>query len=103
MVAAPGKPPSSRRRAWMVQASPASIGAGGAVEVVAVEAEPGLEPQRVAGGQPGERHLRLGQQRLGQFGRPVGGDGDLEAVLAGVAGAADAAPGCRRSWPCRSA
>ena len=36
------------------------------VDVVAVEAQPGLEPQRIARAEPDRRDLGLGQQRLRQ-------------------------------------
>ena len=58
-------------------------------ELVAVQRQAGLEPQRVAGAEPG------GLDAGGRAPRPrprrarIGRDGDLDAVLAGVAGAGD--------------
>ena len=60
-----------------------------AVDVVPVEAEPGLEPQRVAGAEPDGQHLGMAEQRLGDGGRVLGAERDLEAVLAGIARARD--------------
>ena len=54
---------------------------------MAVEAEPGFEAQCVAGAEPDWRHLRLGEKPLGQCHGIFRGDGQLEAVLAGIAGA----------------
>ena len=53
----------------MTQASPASTGVVTLVDVVAIEAEPGFQPQAVAGAEPGGLHLRLVEQQPGQ---PVG-------------------------------
>ena len=66
---------------------------GGLVDVVAIEAEAGLEPERIARAEPDRLHLRLGEERPGEGLGMVGGDRDLEAVLAGVAGAGDVAVG----------
>ena len=93
MTASPGKPPA--------RAPPRA--AGGldrpferrldrrrrAVDVVAVEAEPGLEAQRVAGAEADGQDLRVGEQGLGDVDRVLGPERDLEAVLAGIAGARD--------------
>ena len=43
------------------------------VDVVAVQAKPGLQPQRIARAQAGGRHFRLRQQRVGQRLGAVGG------------------------------
>ena len=56
-----------------------------------VEAEPGFEAQRVARAEPDRHDLRLAQQPLGDSGRLLGRHRDLEPVLAGIAGAGDAA------------
>lgn len=67
-------------------------GGGGVIQVVAVQAHARLEPQAVPRAQARELELLRadGQQRLGHgHGLPGGGDRDLEAVLAGVAAAAD--------------
>ena len=63
----------------------------GLVDVVAVEAEAGLEPQRIAGAEADRQHLRLGEERAGEGLGMVGLHRDLEAILAGVAGAGDVA------------
>ena len=64
---------------------------GRGVDVVAVEAEAGLEAQRIARAQPDRLDLRLGQQlardRIGGVGRRR----DLVAVAAGIARARDVA------------
>ena len=91
MRAAPGKPPSI---AAPLLDRPGEAGfdrARGLVDVVAVEAEPRLEPQRVARAEPDRLHAVLRQQQLGEIRRLVGRDRDLEAVLAGVARARDVA------------
>ena len=92
MRSAPGKPPSSRRRFWIDQARSASTGEVGLVDVVAVEAEARLEPQRIARAEADRLHLGLGQQRVARAAGRVRRDRDLEAVLARVAGAGDVAP-----------
>src|SRR5205085_599319 len=56
------------------------------VDVVAVEAQPGFEAQRVARAEPDRRDLGLRQQPLGDSDRIAGGERNLEAVLAGIAG-----------------
>src|SRR3546814_582217 len=64
---------------------------GRGVDVVAVQAETGLQPQRVAGAEADRLDVGMGQQPLGEclgLGRR---DRDLEAVLAGVSGAGDEA------------
>jgi hypothetical protein len=60
---------------------------GGGVDVVAVEAQARLEPQRVARAEAGGRDLGLGEQGARERLGLGGGDRDLEAVFAGVAGA----------------
>ena len=72
--------------------------AGQFVEVVAVEAKPGLQPQRVAGAEADRDDLRLLDQAVGQGFGLVGGNRNLEAVLAGVAGAGNQAVDRRRWW-----
>ncbi len=62
---------------------------GRLVDVVAIEAQPGLEPQAVAGAKPDRQHLAIGQQQFGERLGVRGRDGDLESVLAGIAGAGD--------------
>ncbi len=64
---------------------------GGLVEVVPVERQPGLEPERIARAEPDGLHLGLRQQRAGERLGMLGRDGNLEAVLAGIAGARDMA------------
>ena len=91
IVSAPGKPPCSRRRLPIVQASPASIGRDLGGQLVAVEAKAGLEPQGVARAEAGRLDLRLVQQHARERRRVLGRDRDLEAVLAGIAGARDPA------------
>ncbi len=64
----------------------------GGVDVVAVEAEPGLEAQAVAGAEADRLHARIGQKLLRQ-GNGIGAlHRDLDAVLARVAGARDMGP-----------
>ncbi len=62
-------------------------GRGGGVDVVAVEAQAGFQPQRIACAEADGLHLGLGQQRARQRLGLGGGHGDLEAVLARVAAA----------------
>ena len=57
-------------------------------KVLAVKAEPGLQPQAVAGGEADPLHAVVAQQLSRQFARVAFRQADLEAVLAGVAGAA---------------
>src|SRR4029079_6386517 len=62
------------------------------VELVAVEGHPGLEPERVAGTEPDRGDalvLARFHQGIPELGGPGRVDEDLEAVLAGVAGAGD--------------
>jgi len=61
-------------------------GCGRAVEVVAVQAQPGFEPEAVPGGEAGEGHGTGGEQTLHQLDRLVDGDHELEPVLARVPG-----------------
>ena len=61
---------------------------GGLVDVVAVEAKPRLEPQRVARAEPGGLHLGLGEKAPRQARRGFARHGNLEPVLAGIARAA---------------
>src|SRR5271170_3268787 len=63
----------------------------GQVDVMAVEAKPGLEPQRIPGAEPDRRDLRLGQQAPRQRLGMVILDRDLPAILAGIAGAREEA------------
>src|SRR5690606_37361696 len=71
----PGKPRLDRRRRL--------------VDVLAVQAQARLEPQRVAGAQASRLDLGLGEQTARQRLHVCGGHRDLEPVLAGVAGAGD--------------
>ena len=57
-------------------------------ELVAVQRQPGLEPQRVAGAEAGRGEAGL-EHRRPERRRDLGRDGALDAVLAGVAGAGD--------------
>ncbi len=66
-------------------------GGCGLVDVVAVEAEARFQAERVAGAQANRLHQRMGEQRARQIFGPVGDDGNLEAVLAGIARPADMA------------
>ena len=66
------------------------------VDVMAIEAEARLEPQRIAGAEPDRLDLGSASRGLHQLRRILGGDRDLEAVLAGIAGARDMAVRCRR-------
>ncbi len=63
----------------------------GLVDVVAVEAQPGFEAQRIARAEADRHHLRLGQQPLGQSRRVGRRQRNLEPVLAGIARAGDEA------------
>jgi hypothetical protein len=56
---------------------------------VAVETEPGLEPEGVAGAEPNGRNLVLAEKQFGDTDRIGIGHRYLEAVLAGVARARD--------------
>ena len=60
-----------------------------AVEVVAVERQSRLEPQRIARAEPDRLDPLVGDQRVGQRLDIARRDRNLEAVLAGVARAAD--------------
>src|SRR5438477_205637 len=64
---------------------------GRRVDVVAVQAQPGLEAERVARAEPDRFDVRMGQQAFHDGAQAGGFDGDFEAVLAGIAGAADVA------------
>ena len=70
------------------QPSPASIGLRSVVQVVAVEVEADLEPQRVAGAEPG-RAWRRRSSSASQTRAPPRVEQHLDPVLARVAGAAD--------------
>jgi hypothetical protein len=61
------------------------------VNVVPVKAEPGLEAQRVAGAKANRPDFRLSKQHLSNRRRIISPQRNLEAVLAGVAGAGDQA------------
>ncbi len=54
---------------------------------MAIEAEPGFQPQRVAGAEADQRHFRRLKQAAGEGFGHLGGQRNLIAVLAGVAGA----------------
>ena len=58
---------------------------------MAVQRQPGLEPQRVAGAEPGRRDAGADDRRPTATAAGVGGHRDLDAVLARVAGAGDRA------------
>src|SRR3546814_14305624 len=62
---------------------------GRGVDVGAVETKPRLKPQAVARAEADGEHLRIGEQPLGKTHRVCRGHADLEAVLAGIAGAGD--------------
>ena len=89
MRPAPGNPPSARRRFWIDQAIAGLDRIDGFVEFVAVEAEPGLEPERIARAEPDRRNVRLGQQQAREAFGLRRAERNLVAVLAGVAGAGD--------------
>ncbi len=77
-----------RRRLPIVQARSASIGVVRLVDVVAVEAEAGFEAQRIAGAEADRRipPARPSSRRANPV-RIIGGQRNLEPVLAGIAGA----------------
>ena len=62
---------------------------GRGVDVVAVEAEPGFQPQAVAGAEADRHHVRVFQQRLGEALGIRSGHRNLKTVLAGIARARD--------------
>ena len=62
---APGKPPSARRRLPIAKVRPAITGVVVAVEVVAVERQAGLEPQRIARAKPDRLDRSSADQRIG--------------------------------------
>ena len=67
--------------------------------------QPGLEPQRVAGAEPGGLDAGAERRRPTAGRRASAGHGELDAVLAGVAGAGDdaaATPVPRRTRPTRN-
>ena len=66
---------------------PRLIGCDRVVDVVAVQGQPGLEPQRVAGAEAARLSAPRAGERMPQLLRVRGAAVDLEAVLAGVAGA----------------
>ena len=67
-------------------------GRGRGVDVVAVEAQARLEPQRIARAETDGLHLRIGEQGVPELGRIRRVAGDLETVLARIAGTGDVAP-----------
>ena len=71
------------------QPRPASIGPRSSDQVVAVEVEAGLEPQRVARAEAGRGRRRPPTSASHTVARVLGRDQQLDAVLARVAGAAD--------------
>ena len=88
-AAAPGKPPSARRRFEIDQARAASIGLVVGVDVMTIKAQARFEPQRIAGAQaewPGPRPGTAGRRRTR---RPSTRSRNLVAVLAGIARAGD--------------
>ena len=70
----------------------------GGVDVVAVKAEAGLEPQAVARAEPDRQHIGIVEQHRDQLLGLCGRHRNLETVLAGIAGARDKAVERRR--PC---
>ena len=72
---------------------PGLDGRGGNVDVGAVEAEPGFQPERIARPQSGRLDLGLFCKQPDQAFGVGGGDGYLIAVLAGVTGPGDEARG----------
>jgi hypothetical protein len=62
---------------------------GQLIDIAAVEAQPGLEPQAVARAEPGRQHVGVAEQHLRQRLGLLLAHRDLETVLAGVAGPAD--------------
>ena len=73
------------------------------VDVVAVKAKPGLEPQAVARAEPDRQHVGIVQQRRRQRFGVVGRHRNLKAVLAGIAGArheaVEAVDACADRYP----
>ena len=61
------------------------------VDVVAIETEPGFQPQAVARAETDRKHIRVFQQRRHQRLGLCGRNRNLKAVLAGIAGARDEA------------
>ena len=61
------------------------------VDVMAVEAKPGFQPQPIARAKTDRQHFGLGQQRARDALGIVAFDRNLEAVFAGIAGAAEMA------------
>src|SRR5208337_3807381 len=61
----------------------------GLVELVAIEAEPRLEPKRIARAESDRCDAGLSQQDAGEHVGPRGGKRDLVPVLARIAGAGD--------------
>ena len=92
-----GKAALQRGACRWTTAGTASTGVRGLVDVMAVEAKPGFQAQRIARAQADRHAPRVRPaacaRRLGRVGRRR----DLEAVLAGIAGAADVAARARRS------
>src|ERR1043166_1264376 len=70
-------------------------GRGGVVDVVAVERHPHLEAERVAGAESRRRHASRADERFPDRRRITIVEVELEAVLAGVAGAGDDARAAR--------
>ena len=70
------------------QPSPASIGPRSTRQVVAVEVEADLQAQRVARAEPGGHGAAAHELVPERRARPAGAQQQLDAVLAGVAGAA---------------
>ncbi len=64
-------------------------GAGGFVNIMAIEAEARFEAKRIAGAEANGFHAHIGKQQIPQLHHVLVRDGNLEAVLAGVAGARD--------------
>ena len=89
MRAAPGKPPSSRRRFWIDQGEAGLDRRRSSRRCRGRRAEAGLEPQRIAGAQADRLDPLVGEQRRPRRAPRHRRARDLVAVLAGVAGARD--------------
>lgn len=61
------------------------------IQIVAVQAQTGLESQAVTGTQASQLHARIGNQQLGELDGVTVRDGDLETILASVSGAGNVA------------
>ena len=90
---APGKPPSrappARRAFCIAHSSAASTGVVVGVDVVAVETQAGFETQRIAGAEADRHDIGMFENPAGHVFSRCGRDGNLKAVLAGIARARD--------------